>query len=185
MFTKKLKGINIMVKYVILGFLMYGELTGYDIKQIMRQSTSNFMNASFGSIYPALDKLEKEGLINSTKAIENGKYKKIYAINSSGEEAFIKWLEEPVDFMRSYEDILSKIFFYERLPKEKAPKLIEQLLKDINCKIEDLERLELEIKDKAGYFEISTLYFGIDHLKFMANWYGKFLEDLKHQKENS
>ena len=35
-----------MIKFVILGFLMDKELTGYDIKQIMIQSTSNFMNAS-------------------------------------------------------------------------------------------------------------------------------------------
>lgn len=167
-----------MLKYVILGFLMYNKLTGYDIKQIMMQSTSNFMNASFGSIYPALDKLEKSGLINSTKVIENGKYKKIYEINESGKEVFIKWLEEPIDFMKSYEDILSKTFFYGNLSKEKASYLIEQLIRDINKKILELEEVQKEVKDIAGYFEISTLYFGIDHLKFMINWYENFLKDL-------
>jgi DNA-binding PadR family transcriptional regulator len=167
-----------MIKFVILGFLTYKELTGYDIKQIMAQSTSNFMNASFGSIYPALNKLENDGLINSKKVIENGKYKKIYTINETGEHIFIKWLEEPIDFMRSYEDILVKIFFYEKLPKEKASKLIEQLIEDIKKKLEELEKLEIEIKCEAGYFEISTLYFGIDHLKFMVDWYEKFLDDL-------
>ncbi|QUH19249.1 PadR family transcriptional regulator [Alkaliphilus sp. B6464] len=167
-----------MIKFMILGFLTYKELTGYDIKQAMIQSTSNFMNASFGSIYPALNKLENDGLINSTKVIENGKYKKIYTINETGEDVFLKWLEEPIDFMRSYEDILVKIFFYEKLPKEKVSKLIEQLIEDINRKLEELRKLETEIKHKAGYFEISTLYFGIDHLKFMVGWYEKFLDDL-------
>lgn len=167
-----------MIKYVILGFLMNEKLTGYDIKQRMIQSTSNFMNASFGSIYPALDRLENNGLINATEVIENGKYKKVYAINKVGKEAFIKWLEEPIDFMKSYEAILAKIFFYEHLPKEKSVKLIEQLIEDINNKIKNLEKLEIEIKNVAGYFEASTLYFGIDHLKFIANWYEKFLKDL-------
>lgn len=167
-----------MIKFVILGFLTYRNLTGYDIKQIMTCTTSNFMNASFGSIYPALNKLEKEGFISSTKVIENGKYKKIYGINEIGEKVFIQWLEEPIDFMRSYEDILAKMFFYEKLSKEKASKLIEQLIEDINKKINELEKLETEIKPIAGYFEISTLYFGIDHLKFMTNWYEKFLNDL-------
>lgn len=167
-----------MIKYVILGFLMYKSFTGYDIKQFMIQSTSNFMNASFGSIYPALDKLEKDGFITSTKIVEKGKYKKIYEINERGKALFIKWLEEPIDFMKSYEDILAKIFFYGHLPKEKASDLIEQLLEDINQKIENLEKLEAEIKNVAGYFEASTLYFGIDHLKFVRNWYEKFLKDL-------
>ncbi|WIV12432.1 helix-turn-helix transcriptional regulator [Proteiniborus sp. MB09-C3] len=167
-----------MIKFVILGLLTYGQLTGYDIKQIMTRTTSNFMNASFGSIYPALSKLEKQGLISSTKAIENGKYKKIYTINEIGEKVFIQWLEEPIDFMRSYEDILAKVFFYEKLSKEKASKLIEQLIEDINNKISGLEKLEIEVKPVAEYFEISTLHFGIDHLKFMANWYERLLNNL-------
>lgn len=170
-----------MIKFIILGFLTYKSLTGYDIKQIMIQSTSNFVNASFGSIYPALNKLEKDGLISSTKVIEDGKYKKIYTINEAGEDIFIQWLEEPIDFMRSYEDVLAKIFFYEKLPKAKASKLIEQLIEDINEKLVELEKLEQEIKGGAGYFEISTLYFGIDHLKFMVNWYERFLNDLNNR----
>lgn len=170
-----------MIRYVILGFFMYSKLTGYDIKQIMLQSTSNFMNASFGSIYPALDKLEKEGLISSTKAVENGKYKKVYEINEVGKAEFIKWLYEPVDFMKSYEDILAKIFFYGHLPREKASELIKKLIEDINTKRAGLEKLETEIRGMAGKFEISTLYFGIDHTKFMIDWFGRMLEDLNRE----
>ncbi|AOY77703.1 hypothetical protein [Clostridium formicaceticum] len=104
--------------------------------------------------------------------------KKVYEINETGRDVFIKSLQEPIDFMKSYEDILVKIFFYGNLPREKASELIEQLIKDTNKKIEDLKKLEIKIKDKAEKFEISTLYFGIDHLKFMADWYEKFLNDL-------
>ncbi|NLY44504.1 MAG: PadR family transcriptional regulator [Tissierella sp.] len=170
-----------MIKFIILGFLNYGQFTGYDLKQMMTYSTSNFISASFGSIYPALNKLEKDGLISSTKVVENGRYKKKYTINKIGEDEFIRWLEEPIDFMRSYEDILAKVFFYKKLPKESTIKLIEQLIEDINKKIKELEKLETMIKKEAEYFEISTLYFGRDHLKFMADWYGKFVEDIKQR----
>ncbi|WP_236880832.1 PadR family transcriptional regulator [Clostridioides difficile] len=47
-----------MLEYIILGFLMEKELSGYDLKQIMSESTSYFFDASFGSIYPALKRLE-------------------------------------------------------------------------------------------------------------------------------
>ncbi|WP_051569201.1 PadR family transcriptional regulator [Alkaliphilus transvaalensis] len=167
-----------MIKFVILGFLMHKDLTGYDIKQIMLQSTSNFMNSSFGSIYPALDKLEKNGYVNSTKLIEKGKYKKVYSINDGGRVVFMKWLEEPIDFMKSYEEILAKVFFYGHLPREKATELITQLIIDINKKIKELEELEVKLKSVAGIFEASTLIFGLDHLKFMQAWYEKFLIDL-------
>lgn len=172
-----------MIKFVILGLLSWRKLTGYDIKQVMQQSTSNFMNASFGSIYPELNKLEKGGLIEATKVVENGKYKKVYEINANGKEEFLRWLEQPIDFMRSYEDILAKVFFYEMLPLEKAAELIEQLISDIDKKIEDLEGIREAVSKGANFFSASTLYFGIDHLRFVSNWYGKFLMDIKKRSE--
>lgn len=48
-----------MLIYVILGFLCEKDMTGYEIKQKMTISTSNFIDASFGSIYPMLKKMEK------------------------------------------------------------------------------------------------------------------------------
>ena len=48
---------------VILGILMKRSLSGYDIKHMFETIFSYFYNASFGTIYPTLSKMEKEGLI--------------------------------------------------------------------------------------------------------------------------
>lgn len=170
-----------MLRFVILGFLTYGQYTGYDLKQMMTYSTSNFMSAGFGGIYPALRKLEKDGLISSAQVIENGRNKKIYTINEMGKEEFMGWLEEPINFMRSYEDILAKVFFYEKLPKEKTIELIKKLIHDIEEKLKELKKIEPMVKKGTEQFQISTLYFGIDHLRFMIDWYEKFIEDLEKQ----
>lgn len=55
-----------MLIYVILGFLCEKDMTGYEIKQKMTLSTSNFIDASFGSIYPMLKKW-KRGSLSSLK----------------------------------------------------------------------------------------------------------------------
>ena len=173
-----MKEMMLMIKYVILGFLTNKCLTGYDIKQIMMQNTSSFLNASFGSIYPALEKLEKEKLVSSSNVSEHGKVKKVYEIKEAGKDVFIEWLVEPIDFMKSYEEILAKVFFYAELPKEKAMELIDELLNNINKKIQHLKATEGDIKWNLGFFEASTLDFSIDHLKFTASWYEKFLQDI-------
>lgn len=56
-----------MLIYVILGFLCEKDMTGYEIKQKMTISTSNFIDASFGSIYPMLKKMEKGSLSSMKK----------------------------------------------------------------------------------------------------------------------
>lgn len=168
-----------MIKYMILGFLMSKDLTGYDIKQIMTHSTSNFMNASFGSIYPTLEKLEKIKCIESTKTIENGKYKKVYTITIEGRKTFLEWLETPINFMKSYEDILIKVFFFEHLSKSKALKLIDLLILEVNQKIKNLESLKNKVDTTIDFYQLSTLTFGIDHLLFVLKWCKQLKDAIK------
>jgi len=46
--------------YVVLGMIRLGKTNGYEIKQLVDQSTRLFWAASYGQIYPELKRLEKE-----------------------------------------------------------------------------------------------------------------------------
>ena len=46
------------VQSVLLGFLMNTSMTGYDLKKAFSISFSFFSGLSYGSIYPALKKME-------------------------------------------------------------------------------------------------------------------------------
>jgi len=58
-----------MQDMILLGFLMDGGKTGYQVKKMMESSTSFFFNTSLGSIYPAFRKLEREGLVALEESI--------------------------------------------------------------------------------------------------------------------
>ena len=62
-----------MLEYIILGFLMGCAASGYDLKQYMAESTSYFFDASYGSIYPALKRLEEKKLILSRRKSDRWK----------------------------------------------------------------------------------------------------------------
>ncbi len=55
----------LMLKCALLGFLNYRPRSGYDLKQLMDVSTSNFWHAKQSQIYATLKKMEKDGLILS------------------------------------------------------------------------------------------------------------------------
>ena len=173
-----------MLEFIILGFLMYGERSGYDLKQCMTNSTSYFFDASFGSIYPALKRLDKKGMITFREVVEGNKYKKVYQISGSGKTAFLKWIEEPIEFEKSRHDHLVKIFFYEFLPKEKAMKILKMLIQEINPVVKKLT----DQKDKAiekhdvyqFYYQYSTMIYGIEFYHFVINW----CKDLIRKLEN-
>ncbi|MDA9774004.1 PadR family transcriptional regulator [Saprospiraceae bacterium] len=59
-----------------------GKMYGYEICQKTKTQTNNKINLTEGAIYPALHKLEKQGLIVSSKLKVNGRTRKYYAISS-------------------------------------------------------------------------------------------------------
>lgn len=167
-----------MLENIILGFLMEGNMSGYDIKNFMSTSTANFFDASFGSIYPALKRLETKGLITSQEIVEIGKYKKKYQISEEGKKEFYRWLDEPVNLAGGGHEHLIKVFFFNHIEKQKAKLNIMKIIADAKDVLHGLEKLEPSIKDCADEFKISTLLYGVEYYRFIITWYERFLEKL-------
>ncbi|TCL76366.1 PadR family transcriptional regulator [Hydrogenispora ethanolica] len=168
-----------MIDNMILGFLFKKAMSGYEIKQMMGMSTGYFIDASYGSIYPALKKLEDQGLITAAETVENGKFKKIYTINQAGKAVFLRWLSGPIPLPRRGLEHLLRLFFFGLLPIEQVKELIQNLLADLKAAQAATEGLEPLIKDKADFFEFATQQFGKDFYRFMIQWYQDFLERLE------
>src|SRR5580658_7309515 len=57
-----------MLDMAILGLLEERDLHGYEIRRQLRDNLGILANVSFGSIYPALTRLEKAGAVMATEA---------------------------------------------------------------------------------------------------------------------
>ncbi|MBU1304597.1 MAG: PadR family transcriptional regulator [Alphaproteobacteria bacterium] len=86
------------VRTLCLSILHEGDATGYEIRRLcVDGECSYFIEASFGSIYPALARLESEGLVSSRTEQQDGKpTKKVYSITPAGRDAFVQELSEPL-----------------------------------------------------------------------------------------
>lgn len=80
------------VRTLCLGVLSSGEASGYEIKKEIEEGLfSHFIDASFGSIYPALTQLAGEGLVTVRAEEQTGKPdKKVYAITAQGRAALTR-----------------------------------------------------------------------------------------------
>lgn len=172
-----------MIDFIILGFLVMSEMSGYEIKYHMSMSTAYFYEASFGSIYPSLRRLEKKGLIASKKSVTSGRNKIVYTINSKGKKAFMQWLGGPIDISRTRPLQLVKIFFYGMLPKKKAISNIKEYIEGMEKLHESIGNLEEMVKDRADFYQMSELQFGKDYYKMIINWYKRFIKVVEKKKE--
>src|SRR5580704_3475631 len=70
---------------LILKILALEPLHGWAISQRLKQVSADVLQASDGSLYPALHKLEQEGWIRAEwKASDNNRKAKFYALTRSG-----------------------------------------------------------------------------------------------------
>jgi DNA-binding PadR family transcriptional regulator len=88
------------LKYAILGLLCRNALTGYDLGKAFDAGPGNFWSAGHSQIYPELQKLLEEGLVEYSTVIQGQKLeKKLYTITESGRRDFLEWLrqDEPLE----------------------------------------------------------------------------------------
>jgi len=102
------------VKFPILGFLMEAEATGYDLKQRFQDPVGFFYRVSDGSIYPALKKLARDGLVKLRTERRGRRARKIYAITPRGRAHFRRMLREPAQPLFVFDESQIKIYFADR-----------------------------------------------------------------------
>jgi DNA-binding PadR family transcriptional regulator len=80
------------VRTLCLGILTTRDASGYEIKKDIEDGLfSNFIDASYGSIYPALTQLAVENLVTVRAETQTGKPdKKVYTITDAGRRALAR-----------------------------------------------------------------------------------------------
>ena len=63
---------------------------GYRIAQRIRERSRGVLDFKEGTLYPALHKLESEGLVESYEGVESGRTRRYYRITKSGHGVLTK-----------------------------------------------------------------------------------------------
>jgi DNA-binding PadR family transcriptional regulator len=180
--------------YAILGMLALEPASGYQIKKLMEQSTSNFWSESYGQIYPILKQLTREGLATSHTEKQEGKPERnIYTLTPSGKTELLSWLSEPVDEMPERNELLLKLFFGQLIPvKENIAQLehFQELQLSLLQKYRSIEHfLHACIQDQASYatrysYSLITVRYGIHSCQALLAWCAETLEMLHKMNDD-
>jgi DNA-binding PadR family transcriptional regulator len=85
-------------EHVLLGMISLQPSTGYDLKRQFATTAMGVYQPSSGALYPALDRLERRGLLRSEelRPAEGGRRRRLYQLTADGRAAHLGWLREPV-----------------------------------------------------------------------------------------
>lgn len=170
---------------VILGILMDGSKSGYDIKKDFETVFSYFYDASFGSVYPALKVMEKEGLIVKEIVIQEGKPNKhTYSITDKGRDAFYSYLRSPVstDIVRS--DISTRLYFGHNAEPNLVSSWITSIVREYKASLRIIEQFKLENQDNMTVTQKICLSLGINSYRNEIETLKEGLTLLEEYQEN-
>ncbi len=142
------------VRTLCLGALTFGDATGYEIKKMAEEGLfSHFIEASFGSIYPALTKMTEEGLLTFRTENQDGKPdKKVYSITPLGREE----LRQALTTFPRKDKFKSEFLFIMLLSKHLDPDhvrlVLEQRTKELAEELSMIEACGMALENPGTKF---------------------------------
>ena len=106
MTTSQLKG---NLELLLLAVLRGGPLHGYAVIAGLRERSGGSFDLPEGTIYPALHKLEREGLVLSSWEDAAGRRRRIYELTPRGKRALAHQSEQWHSFVRGVNAVLSVV----------------------------------------------------------------------------
>ena|SRR5581483_7134163 len=98
---------------LVLRTLRVGQLHGYGIAKAIRTTSNEALDIEFGSLYPALKRLEAKGWIASEwETSEHNRRAKFYKLTPAGKKQLLKEHSKWADFVNAVGQVMGP------LPKE-------------------------------------------------------------------
>ncbi len=103
--------------YALIGLALAEPQTGYALRKVFEASPLGVFSSSPGSIYPALSKLVKAGLLDQRPPAAGGKL--LYHATENGRQALSDWLETPItveEVAKEVDLVLLRFAFLQNFP---------------------------------------------------------------------
>ncbi|NIV17545.1 MAG: PadR family transcriptional regulator [Woeseiaceae bacterium] len=131
------------VKTVCLGMLTDGEASGYDLKKTFESSFGHFFLAGFGSIYPALASLAKQGLVSCREVPQEGKPdRKVYSITAKGRQRLLEELDDPAPTHKVRSEFLVTMCFAHLMAPEQVQIVLDSRIADTEQYLKMFDEIE-------------------------------------------
>jgi DNA-binding PadR family transcriptional regulator len=159
----------------ILGLLMQKPLSGYDVRRIFTLTPMGTFSDSPGAIYPALTRLEGDGLVRGRVERSSGlRQRKLFRLTPAGRSVVTRWLSAPVthdDVVRDTDELMLRFGFMDAGVGEAASvRFLQTLQHELKAYIPELERY---LESHAGEMPRSgrlALESGIRSYEALLQW---------------
>jgi DNA-binding PadR family transcriptional regulator len=167
--------------FALLGLLVRGPLSGYDIAARLKHGAGPFWHARHSQIYPELARLEADGLLSHERVEQLDRPdKKVYSVTPLGRERLVEWVTSALSpdqirdelTLRAYSVWVADRVHAAALFREQAERHREQLAEyeGYQQQMEGVYATQLAQPSSPEFATYATLRRGIGYEREQAEW---------------
>jgi PadR family transcriptional regulator AphA len=165
-----------MIQYAILGLLNWQPMTGYDLKQIFRDSLTMHWSGNNNQIYRTLVTLHEDGWVSrDVEAPEKGPARKVYSITPAGQGALEAWLHSTPELPDIKHAFLVQLAWADQLSADALDALLAQYEEEVNYRW----IMQNEHAERAPHHPKRTERESLLWRSIQQNWIGMYERELK------
>lgn len=174
-----------MLDMAILGLLREGPMHGYELKQ--RLVNLGFWRISFGSVYPALRRLNRSGWVENTPG--SGRRKE-YRITADGKEHFQQILEDEASEVENSSAFRVRLAFFRYMEPEARIGFLERRKVVLRERIATARNSLRKTADRVDRYTHSLMEHGVRAAEADVVWLDELIasergEDASHEANAS
>jgi DNA-binding PadR family transcriptional regulator len=155
----------------VLGALSVEPMSGYAVRQAITDTLGHFWSESFGQIYPALARLEAQGLIKRSGAGQTSG--STFRLTESGRRHLVVLLREPLPAPPPRNGTLLRLFFGRLLGVEDCRAIVVDVLERATASLDELRVVRAEVAadpDPNAPFWLLTVLAGEHSARAQIAW---------------
>jgi DNA-binding PadR family transcriptional regulator len=152
-----------MLELAILGLLKERPMHGYQLSRELSESLGGFWRVSYGSLYPTLRRLERNGEVEAiaSEEVTVGRRKQVYRITPKGEQTFLRLLQEmPHDNQSEDQRFRVRLAFFRYLPPETRLRMLERRRAYLEDRLSTIKDSLRATRERADNYTLALMEHG-------------------------
>lgn len=166
---------NSLLGYALLGLIFEQPMSGYDLRKIFTTTAMGSFSDSPGAIYPALARLEANGL--ACGVVEDSaslRKRRVFAITPKGLDALKAWLNQSItrdDIIRGIGDLMLRFAFMDRtVGEERTVEFLGEFAAEVESYLPNLQQFLDSHASEMPFSGRLALEFGVQEYAMRLRW---------------
>src|SRR5947208_929007 len=166
-----------MLELAILGLLKERSMHGYQLKKHLADTLGGFWQVSYGSLYPALKRLQRDGAVEMIFPKDQvGRRKNVYRITPAGEELFAELLERAGQDATADDGFSVRFAFFQYLKPETRIRLLERRRAFLESRWATLKESVQRLKEGIDSYTLSLMNHEVSRAEDDIRWLEELIQ---------